>query len=180
MNRLKRTELVIEAGRMRYDERLRIKEIAKRLNVAYGTASRYVREFRGLEQRTGTALASTAGRDKIERKAEAKVAKTLVNYQENLRQKAVVAVEAGLDDPADSYKRGGLGVQVLKGLGDFAPDQGAVGVQFLIETCPPEWRDDFIRTPAVIDDSLSPTGLLPDLSPGNADPQLPTEGPSPQ
>ena len=44
-------------------------------------------------------------------------------WRDRMRSKAVVAVEAGLDCPDDAYKRGGLGVQALKGLGDFAPEQ---------------------------------------------------------
>ena len=43
--------------------------------------------------------------------------------RDRMRSKAAVAVEAGLDHEDDPYKRGGLGVQVLKGLGDFAPEQ---------------------------------------------------------
>jgi transposase-like protein len=41
------------------------------------------------------------------------------DYRETLRTKAVQAVEAGLDCAKDDYKRGGIGVKVLAGLGEF-------------------------------------------------------------
>lgn len=45
------------------------------------------------------------------------------NWRENMRPKAVTAVNAGLDHNKDPYKRANIGVQVLKGLGDFRGDQ---------------------------------------------------------
>jgi hypothetical protein len=41
------------------------------------------------------------------------------DYRESLRTKAAVAVEAGLDCTKDEYKRAGIGVRVLEGIGEF-------------------------------------------------------------
>src|SRR5262245_41435245 len=39
--------------------------------------------------------------------------------REQLRQAAYPAVQGGLEDDADAYKRANLGIQVLKGTGDL-------------------------------------------------------------
>jgi len=44
------------------------------------------------------------------------------DWRENMRPRAVTAVNAGLDHTKDPYKRANIGVQVLKGLGDFRGD----------------------------------------------------------
>ncbi len=45
------------------------------------------------------------------------------DYRVELKGKAITAVKAGLDDPRDSYKRAGVGIQTLKGIGEFQGDQ---------------------------------------------------------
>jgi hypothetical protein len=61
-----------------------------------------------------------------------------------LRRKSYDAVEAGLDDSADNYRRGNLGLGFLKGTGDLAPDR--LSVNTFINACPPEWRERYFVT----------------------------------
>jgi hypothetical protein len=63
--------------------------------------------------------------------------------KESLRRKAYPAVSAGLDCPDDPYKRGNLGVQVLKGVGDFQPDN-TPNINVLIQNMPPEFRARYL------------------------------------
>lgn len=67
-------------------------------------------------------------------------------YRNRLRRKSYTAVEAGLDDQTDSYRRGTLGISFLKGVGDLRPDQTHVNVNALINACPVEWRDRYFVT----------------------------------
>ena len=55
------------------------------------------------------------------------------DYKERLKGKAVVAVEDGLECSVDPYKRCGLGVQVLKGIGEFEGENPLVGIVIQIE-----------------------------------------------
>ena len=66
-----------------------------------------------------------------------------VDWRENMRQKAIVAVGAGLDCEDDPYKRGNLGTRALQGLGDFAAEN-QVNANLLIATMPPEFRDRYL------------------------------------
>src|SRR2546429_1890499 len=69
--------------------------------------------------------------------------------RENLRRRAYPAVQAGLEDGSDNYKRANIGVQVLKGVGDLTPDTAAVQVtiQTALAAVPPEWRERCTMTP---------------------------------
>ena len=58
------------------------------------------------------------------------------SWRADLRARAVPAITAGLDCPDDPYKRAGIGVQVLKGLGDFAPDSQQVNVTAMLASAP--------------------------------------------
>lgn len=44
------------------------------------------------------------------------------NWRETMRPKAIQAVTAGLEHDDDPYKQANVGIQVLKGLGDFKND----------------------------------------------------------
>jgi hypothetical protein len=68
----------------------------------------------------------------------------IVNYRSRLKRKAVVAVEAGLDCDEDEYKRGNLGATVLKGLGEFSPDQ-VNQIDVLIANMPADMRAELDR-----------------------------------
>jgi hypothetical protein len=56
-----------------------------------------------------------------------------------LRRKSYVAVESGLDDSPDNYRRGTLGLGFLKGVGDL----DAIQANQLINSVPPEFRDRY-------------------------------------
>jgi len=67
--------------------------------------------------------------------------------KQDLRRKAYPAVAAGLDCPKDPYKRGNLGVQVLKGTGDLFGDTNVnVGIQ--LNQCPPELLERLLLAPS--------------------------------
>jgi|SRR5689334_15080250 len=54
------------------------------------------------------------------------------------------AIHAGLGCEDDPYKRGNLGVQVLKGIGVFAPDHQAPILAIMQDT-PKEWRNRYLE-----------------------------------
>jgi transposase-like protein len=68
------------------------------------------------------------------------------DFKATLKPKAVKAVEAGLDCTEDSYKRGALGIQFLKGTGDLQPD-GMVGINVLMKNIPSDLRAEFKALP---------------------------------
>jgi hypothetical protein len=68
-------------------------------------------------------------------------------YRNRLRKKAYEGVEAGLDCSDDQYKRGNLGVQVLKGVGDFNGDSINVTFNQFVASIPDDMRDRYILTP---------------------------------
>jgi hypothetical protein len=70
---------------------------------------------------------------------------TLRDWRQRLTVKSVKALDRGLDDPSDNYKAGGLGRDVLKGLGELQGDGVNVHVQALIASVPPEWRDRYTQ-----------------------------------
>jgi hypothetical protein len=74
-------------------------EIAAKYGITKGTVSYHVAKLReqDMEDRAGT-------------------------WRSHLRVYAIKGIQAGLRCPDDPYKRGTLGVAVLKGLGDFAGD----------------------------------------------------------
>src|SRR2546426_7163176 len=74
---------------------------------------------------------------------------TLFRSRENLRRRAYPAVQAGLEDDSDAYKRANVGIQVLKGTGDLTPDTAVqVSIQTMLAAVPPDWRDRYILTPS--------------------------------
>lgn len=77
-------------------------------------------------------------------KTAAKIQDEAPDFKETLKDKAIAAVHAGLDHDVDPYKRGGLGVNVLKGIGLFAPDGAAITINNLVASVPEKWRDRYI------------------------------------
>jgi hypothetical protein len=67
-----------------------------------------------------------------------------ITFRNRLRRKGFVAIEAGLDDSTDNYRRGSIGVQVLKGLGEFNDPDINVHVNAMFAAVPPEWKRDFL------------------------------------
>ena len=80
------------------------------------------------------------------------------DWRSDMRVKAIDGVNAGLDCPDDPYKRANIGVNVLKGLGDFAQDQGQVNVTQLVSNLPESVTRllDQVSTP-LIDEGLAAT-----------------------
>jgi len=68
----------------------------------------------------------------------------LGDWRRDLKILAVRAVRRGLIDESDNFKSGNLGVQALKGLGDFEHDGGTVNIQALINSIPEGQRDRYI------------------------------------
>src|SRR5262245_51487973 len=73
-------------------------------------------------------------------------AEILVDWRDRLTKKSIRALDRGLEDQTDNYKAGGLGRDVLKGLGEFTGDSVNVQFQALLNSVPPEWRDRYMVT----------------------------------
>ncbi len=102
---------------------LRVKEIAERHHVHRVTVSKVLARFR--REVPNNILADPEG-----------------DFKTRLKTKAIVAVESGLDDLTDSYKRGNLGVSVLKGVGVFQDEQPR-GVYIQLGTVPSQWAERY-------------------------------------
>src|SRR5215471_15872802 len=63
----------------------------------------------------------------------------VVNYRSRLKRKSIVAIESGLDCGDDPYKRGNLGATVMKGIGEFGPDQ-VNHIDLLVQNMPEEFK----------------------------------------
>lgn len=79
-------------------------------------------------RREGMAMAQTARGEWAKRD----------EWYEEIRGHARQAVVAGVTCEEDQYRRGELGVKVLKGIGDFAPDT-ATTLEAVIATRPADW-----------------------------------------
>lgn len=73
------------------------------------------------------------------------------HLKNRLKAKAVIAIENGLDWDQDPYRQGALGVQVMKGIGEFKSDHdtGQAKVNVLINMVPPEWKQRYITSDVV-------------------------------
>lgn len=67
-------------------------------------------------------------------------------FRKKIRRKAVKAIEAGLDCERDPYRQAGVGVQVMKGIGEFATEShsSSVRVNVLLNSVPNEWKNRYI------------------------------------
>lgn len=102
------------------------------------------------------ALASKHYRDFMREATHAEIVQTPAEFREILKNKAFTAVQAGLDCETDQYRRATIGIQVLKGIGEFQPDQ-VLGVGQIIVNLPSEMREAF---------GLDSDGQLVDITPG--------------
>lgn len=80
---------------------------------------------------------------RICKRMQATAQKLSERWREEQIEIAVDAVNCGLVDDSDSYKRMNGGIQVLKGLGVYAPDQQGVTVNQLIATLPAKLKAEF-------------------------------------
>ena len=110
------------------------KEIAERLHIHPVTVSKMFKTLRQLE------AAGVVTKQPKEARSDADI---LVDWKHRLTKKSVKALDRGLDDTTDNYMAGGLGRDVLKGLGELAGDSVNVHMQTLIATMPPEFRDRY-------------------------------------
>ena len=69
------------------------------------------------------------------------------DWREDVREKAVYALRAGLTCETDPYKAAGLGVQALKGLGDFEADSN-VNIAAMLSAVPDNMRERYITIEA--------------------------------
>jgi hypothetical protein len=100
-------------------------EVAKRFHLHAVTTSRIFCKVREAVQ-----------------KDAASEAEELASYARNLRENAYRAVEAGLKDLSEPHMAARLGVQVLRGFGEFERDESAVNVsvQTLVSNSPPGFK----------------------------------------
>jgi hypothetical protein len=66
------------------------------------------------------------------------------DYRTRLKVKSIKALDAALDCGQDNYKRGGIAIQVMKGIGEFQ-EVSFIGVQVGLAE-PSTWRTTY-RTP---------------------------------
>lgn len=102
---------------------LSFRQIAERLNVSVSTVATVWKEFES------TTRAST---------------ESVQQFRERITNKAYDAVNDGLDCTDDPYKRASLGVQVLKGVGEFENDTSKVQINNFVQAIPSEWRERYL------------------------------------
>ena len=137
-------EQIRQAASLTYESGLTAAEVAKKLGVTQRTVYRHLEAFKLLRNPRRIERLKEKKRQNISVGIRTR---NLENYKESLKEKAVDAIKDGLDDPGDPYKRANIGVQVMKGIGEFTPDTGPVGIQLLMDRCPPEWRSEFGLAP---------------------------------
>lgn len=93
--------------------------------------------------------------------AEAEAKKVGIDWKSVMKDKAVVAVNDALDAKEDLYKRGTLGMQALKGLGELENDGGAGNLTAIFNSVPPDMRDRYLTTDDIIANSKNVTPETP-------------------
>lgn len=69
-------------------------------------------------------------------------------FKAGIRKKARRAIISGLDCDRDPYRQAAVGVNVMKGIGDFKTDEGSnTQVNILINSVPAEWKSRYIKSP---------------------------------
>src|SRR5262249_40382318 len=71
----------------------------------------------------------------------------LQNWKEELKTAAIAAIYDALKCELDAYKRGGIGIQVLKGVGEFSQENAIQVNHFDINNIPPDLLDRYIQSP---------------------------------
>jgi hypothetical protein len=99
--------------------------IAAKLGVHHITVSKAYSEFR----RDAAPVIDDVGKD----------------WRNDLKVLAIKAVKRGLTDESDSFKSGSIGVQALKGLGEFEAGN-TVNIQAIINSVPPHMRERYLGT----------------------------------
>lgn len=114
--------------------------IAKQYGISEGTVFNWWKAFKKGE----ITLESCEVQPKGPLGQKVPTSKLAIDYKQELKVKSVEAVTAGLDDPSDNYKRAGLGIQVLKGIGEFtehhSPKDNVFNV--LVASMPPDLANE--------------------------------------
>lgn len=82
--------------------------------------------------------------------AQAEARRVGIDWKSIMKDKAVLAVNDALDHREDLYKRGGLGIQALKGLGELEADQ-SMNLTAILSSVPPDMRDRYLSTDDAIE-----------------------------
>lgn len=77
-------------------------------------------------------------------------------WRQEQTQLAVKSVNRALSDRSDVYKSATIGVQALKGLGVYAPDQQQMNVVQLVNQVPGDWADRYSE----VEHTPTPSGTL--------------------
>src|SRR5262249_32706469 len=109
-------------------------QIGERLNLHPVTVSRIFTGLKKLE------AAGVVPKEQIKPPTDTEV---LRGWKERLTTKSIKALDRGLDDESDNYKAGGLGRDVLKGLGELQGDSLNVNIQTFLASVPPEWQREY-------------------------------------
>ena len=91
------------------------------------------------------------------------------DWRNDLKVLAVKAIKRGLTDESDSFKSGSIGVQALRGLGEFEVGN-TVNIQAIINSVPPHMRQRYLGT----DDGEAEIGAIADATDAteeNSDPE---------
>jgi hypothetical protein len=99
---------------------LRIKEIAQKHGCHRVTVSKVLARFR--KEVPDSILADPE-----------------MNYRARLKGKSIKALDSALDCDLDAYKRGGIALQVMKGIGEFQGDQPMTGFIIHLEPGSLDW-----------------------------------------
>ena len=102
--------------------------IAAKLGIHHITVSKAYSEFR----REASGVIDDIGKD----------------WRNDLKVLAVKAIKRGLIDKSDNFKSGSIGVQALKGLGEFAQEGNTINVAALINAVPEHMRDRYFMVEA--------------------------------
>lgn len=133
-----------------------VKDICRKYGISQGTLYNWWNAFQRGEQVCNTKVTNKLGN-------APSLASTASDYKQSLKAKSIQAITAGLDDDSDNYKRANIGVQIMKGIGEFTENHSPKDNVFniLVASMPPdlanEIRDRLGRdTPPVID--ITPEG----------------------
>lgn len=100
---------------------------AEKYGVHVRTVDRIFKAFKAAKEKTNPELGESK--------------EVIVNQ---FRRKAVKAVNAGLDCTKDAYRRAGIGVKVMEGIGDFKSNEVTINNFNLVANTPAEMRARYL------------------------------------
>lgn len=87
-----------------------------------------------------------------------------VRFKSKIRKKAIDAIENGLECDRDPYRRAGVGIKVMEGIGEFKGDQGKngdVSFNIFVAGVPAEWRERYLGIKDRENKSMIPENIVP-------------------